>query len=118
MAGKATKASVGEPSYGNYLAGFGGDSYDMYRDCEHAVVHGSVFYPIFVNIKKTVTHKLNVSVQLRFSLTQHYRDKGLMLGLIKYFQCRYISRREEVLDLKVTKLSDIINKIIPFFSKK
>ena len=79
------------------------------------MVHGSVFYPIFVNIKKSVTHKLNVSVQLRFSLTQHYRDKGLMLGLIKYFQCGYISRREEVLDFKVTKLSDNINKIIPFF---
>ena len=30
----------------NYLAGFGGDSYDICQDREHAVAHGSVFYPI------------------------------------------------------------------------
>ena len=37
---------------GKYLArlgsgGGGWDSYDMHQDCENAVVHGSVFYPIF-----------------------------------------------------------------------
>ena len=44
---------------GNYLAGFGGDSYDMYQDYDFVVVHGSVFYPIiFLFAIKYIINKI------------------------------------------------------------
>jgi len=40
-----------------------------------------------------------------------------MEKLIDYLGCGYISEREDIVDFVVTKLEDIINKIIPFFEK-
>ena len=34
-----------------------------------------------------------------------------------YLDCGNISKREEAVDIRVTKFSDINNKIIPFFNK-
>ena len=54
---------------------------------------------------------------LVFQLTQHSRDKKLMIRIIAYFNCGRIYKRGEAIDYKITKLDDIINKIIPFFKK-
>lgn len=56
-------------------------------------------------------------VQLRFQITQQARDEKLMESLIKYLDCGRISKRGDVVDFHVTKLTDITEKIIPFFSK-
>ena len=40
-----------------------------------------------------------------------------MRSLIEYFDCGNILQRGEAFDFRVTKLSDIENKIIPFFKK-
>lgn len=71
-----------------------------------------------VEIKKS---KLNLGFQvcLSFTLTQHFRDEQLMISLIKYLNCGNIIRRqsENIVDFKITKFSDINNKIIPFFKE-
>ena len=40
-----------------------------------------------------------------------------MRSLIEYFDCGNIIQRGEAFDFRVTKFSDIENKIIPFFKK-
>ena len=40
-----------------------------------------------------------------------------MIRIIAYFNCGRIYKRGEAIDYKITKLDDIINKIIPFFKK-
>lgn len=65
---------------------------------------------------------LGESVKLTFQLTQDNRDKQLMKSLGTYLGCgRYEARSKDkntqVGDFVVTKLSDITEKIIPFFDK-
>ena len=40
-----------------------------------------------------------------------------MQSFITYFNCGRISKRGEVIDLRVFKFKDIVEKIIPFFKK-
>jgi hypothetical protein len=40
-----------------------------------------------------------------------------MMCLMKFFECGNIFGREDAVDLKVTKFSDIEQKILPFFEK-
>jgi len=63
------------------------------------------------------TIKTGKQVRLIFQLTQHTRDEILMKSFINYFECGkyYSSQRAEYGDFIVIKLSDHINKIIPFF---
>lgn len=64
-------------------------------------------------------YKDKTSVSLRFTLTQHSRDKVLMGSLVNYLGCgRYYSSptREEVYFI-VSTFSDISNIIIPLFHK-
>jgi len=66
---------------------------------------------------KTIT---GFTVQLKFQLTQHSRDKQLMEYLITYLECgRYEARSKNTQagNFVVSKLSDITKKIIPFFDK-
>ncbi len=70
-----------------------------------------------VRISKSASYLTVYQVQLKFQITQHKRDKKLMEKLIDYLGCGYISEREDIVDFVVTKLEDIINKIIPFFEK-
>jgi len=63
------------------------------------------------------THRIGFQVILRFQITQYARDEMLMKKLMEYLDCGNVVRREEAVDLKVTKFSDIDNKIIPFFVK-
>lgn len=74
---------------------------------------------VIVKIKKSAT-KLGEAINLEFQLTQHRRDLGLIKSFIIYFGCGYIEKantRHIVVNLKVTKLKDILEKIIPFFKK-
>ena len=71
----------------------------------------------FINTQAKNAYSLGFQVILVFQLTQHSRDEKLMRSLIEYFDCGNILQRGEAFDFRVTKLSDIENKIIPFFKK-
>jgi hypothetical protein len=56
-------------------------------------------------------------VQLRFRITQHCRDAELLKSFIAYLGCGIYYLRGDAGDLVVLRLSDINEKIIPFFDK-
>ena len=59
-------------------------------------------------------------VSFRFLVTQHERDTELLKNFIIFFDCGYFSLRSNSIkhgDFFVTKLEDIICKILPFFEK-
>lgn len=70
-----------------------------------------------VRMFSSSSHRTGYQVQLRFQITQHYRDKDLMEKIVKYLNCGYISIRGDIVDFKVTKYSDIVEQVIPFFDK-
>lgn len=72
----------------------------------------------FINIFKATT-KLGFAVTLVFQLTQHSRDIELMKSLISFLECGcYASRsNKDYGNFLVTTISDINDKIIPFFQK-
>lgn len=72
----------------------------------------------YVSIVKSQT-KLGYSASLKFQITQHSRDALLMESLEKYFDCGHIYRKssKDVMNFEVKKLSDLTEKIIPFFKK-
>jgi len=70
-----------------------------------------------IRLIKSSTNKLGYQVGLRFQVTQHSKDKLLMENIINYLGCGYLSLREDIVDFRVTKFSDIVEKIIPFFNK-
>jgi hypothetical protein len=54
-----------------------------------------------------------------FKVTQHERDRALLQRIITVFDCGSISAKSSnspVLDYRVSGLSTISNKIIPFFT--
>jgi hypothetical protein len=63
-----------------------------------------------------ITKKKQIS--LSFSITQYYRDKDLFKMIKNYLTCgimEEISTRPNTINLVVSKLEDILNKIIPIF---
>lgn len=70
-------------------------------------------------ISKSNKAKLGATVLLRFIVTQHCKEEELMLNLIQYFGCGSINKESnrEIINFVVGKLSDITEKIIPFFSR-
>jgi LAGLIDADG endonuclease len=70
----------------------------------------------FVKITKANT-KIEERVQLVFQLNQHIRDEELMRSLIQYLNCGGVTLSSASIDYRVTKLKDILTKIIPFFEK-
>ena len=72
-----------------------------------------------VNLRQNSKYKTGFQVILKFIITQHARDECLLKSLMEFLDCGNVTRRsrEEVVDLIVTKLSDINNKIIPLFQK-
>jgi hypothetical protein len=72
-----------------------------------------------VQIQKSTSHKQGVQVKLGFSIGQHFRDIELLESLIVYLSCgRMILRsRKENQEYCVTKITDITDKIFPFFDK-
>jgi len=69
-------------------------------------------------INKSKSTKSGFQVILRFKLTQSIRDSFLMESLVDYFNCGNYNPRLDMqaCDFVVSKLSDINNKIIPFFN--
>lgn len=64
------------------------------------------------------SHNISGSqVSLRFQLTQQSRDLVLMENIVKYLSCGRISKRGDIIDIHVTKFTDITEKIIPLFDK-
>jgi hypothetical protein len=71
-----------------------------------------------INITKSSASKTGFLVNLRFQISQHSRDEELIRSFIGYLGCgRYYSLKGSQLrvDFVVTSLSDILNKINPFF---
>ena len=62
--------------------------------------------------------KIGEAILLIFSVAQHSRNEQLIKSFIDYFQCgREEIRKDNIVEFRVTKLDDIINKVIPFFLK-
>lgn len=70
-----------------------------------------------VSIIKYKSHLLGETTGLVFQLTQYARDEQLIRSLIQYFNCGYVVKKGDVFDFRVTKLSDINNKITLFFQE-
>jgi hypothetical protein len=72
----------------------------------------------FVNIYKDAT-QTGFTVKLVFRVNQHSKDAELMKSLIYYLECGnyYPASNQNSGEFIVTRLSDITEKIIPFFEK-
>jgi len=70
-----------------------------------------------ISIFDSKTHKIGKQVNLIFKITQHERDKNLMILIINYLNCGKLFKIGTCFDLRVSKFSDVIKKIIPFFEK-
>lgn len=72
----------------------------------------------YVGIAKSET-KLGYRVQLTFKITQHSRDDLLMGSLVGYLDCGNIYKKcsVSVVYYEVKKVSDLNDKILPFFIK-
>ena len=71
----------------------------------------------FINISASNTHSVGFKLQLIFVISQDSRDMILLLTIIEFLKCGNIYRKGDVYDLRVSKFSDITDKIIPFFKK-
>nr|QBM31520.1 hypothetical protein [Arthrobotrys musiformis]QBM31596.1 hypothetical protein [Arthrobotrys musiformis] len=73
---------------------------------------------VLAKIKRSQTHRLGFLVELKFQISQHNRDKQLILSLVKYLNCGITYKHSEnAIVFNVSKISDITQKIIPFFLK-
>jgi hypothetical protein len=63
--------------------------------------------------------KTGFTARLRFTINQHSRDILLTKSFIQYLNCGRVSEDSirSIVRFEVTKLSDIIDKIIPLFEK-
>jgi len=61
--------------------------------------------------------KTRTNVQLRYSISQHNRDKELIESFISYFSCGHMAESRGSVYFYVVKFSDIYDKIIPFFNE-
>jgi hypothetical protein len=89
----------------------------------------------YVKIRESKKYQTGYQVLLRFSIGQHIRDQILMGEINKYFFLDFNQRAfavegseeasfgkiykigETAVDFQVTKITDIIEKIIPFYDK-
>lgn len=72
-----------------------------------------------VKVSKSKDSKLGFGLQLIFQLTQHSRDLELMERLVAFLGCGRIVQEldHSKVNFIVSNLTDITDKIIPFFSK-
>jgi hypothetical protein len=73
----------------------------------------------FIHIHKAKSQKIGHQIQLIFRIYQYDRDKKLLELILRYLDCGKIYKQSKgnVIEIRVTKLSDITNIIIPFFDK-
>jgi hypothetical protein len=69
-----------------------------------------------IKISKSTTHKMKKQISLRFTLTQHSRDKLLMNNIKQYFGCGLIFESLEAVRFVINNFKDINKYIIPFFN--
>ena len=69
-----------------------------------------------IKIYESKNQSLGFCSYLDFQITQHSRDEQLMITLIKYFDCGRVYKNINTFEFHVTKLSDLNEKIIPFFT--
>ena len=75
----------------------------------------------YVLVSADKNYSTGVRVKLTFYITQHRRDELLMAKLIEYLGCGRVNKpstRSNEMDFVVTKIGDILGKIIPFFFQK
>lgn len=60
------------------------------------------------------TTKIGETVKLEFQLAQHVRDEQLIKSFINYLGCGnyYVRAHKDLCEIKVTKLDDILHKIL------
>jgi hypothetical protein len=56
-----------------------------------------------------------VNIQLEFNISQHKRDEQLIASLVKFLGCGNTYTKGNICRFRVTNLTDITIKIIPFF---
>jgi hypothetical protein len=86
------------------------------RFCISAAGRGLFF---FIHTSKSKTHKLGISVALNFIVVQNIRDSYLLVNFSQIFGCGSVNIVEEsgIVSFSVRNLSDITDKIIPFFEE-
>ena len=70
-----------------------------------------------VDINKSKSNQIGYSVNLRIMISQHNRDKLLLISLINYFNCGKLYKNNNCFNLTIRKFADIDTIIIPFFIK-
>ena len=70
-----------------------------------------------INIRASKKYSVGFQVILVFVITQHLRDQQLLICIMKYLGCGNVYKKGKAFDYRVSKLSDIEKKIIPFFKK-
>jgi hypothetical protein len=70
-----------------------------------------------VSISNSSTSRLGLKVYLTFRLVQHTKDEELMTTLIKFFGCGQYRKEGTIGEFQITKLSDLVDTLIPFFQK-
>lgn len=73
----------------------------------------------FIDINKSSHTKTGFQFQLKFIISQHYRDQGLLNCFINYLGCGkyYLKSGGRTGEFVVGNYLDIVTKIIPFFEK-
>jgi hypothetical protein len=72
-----------------------------------------------IRVVQSDSYKLGANAVLRFRIVQHSRDAGLLQSFATYLNCgKYLPAKNQFHGtFVVSKFSDIIGKIIPFFDK-
>jgi hypothetical protein len=70
-----------------------------------------------IKITKNNKYKMGSSARVWFQVNQHYRDNELINSFVNFFGCGHTYVDREVANFVVSKLSDILNIIIPFFDE-
>lgn len=71
----------------------------------------------YIDSFKSPRTKTGYSVSLKFSVAQHNRDTELFKSFIEYFGCGRLTTSRESVHFVITKSTDILGKILPFFVK-
>jgi hypothetical protein len=69
-----------------------------------------------IKILKSSTNSIGFQIILVFQITQHIRDGLLVNSLIEFFGCGKVYKRNNAVDFRVTKFTDVTEKIIPFLN--
>lgn len=70
-----------------------------------------------IMVRKANNYAAGFQITLSFIVTQHNRDELLLQKILEYLGCGILYRKKEVFEYRVTKLSDFVEKILPFFDK-